>query len=177
MREGRIQLQKMIQNVSLMEANEMFTLSSGEKSKYYVDLKRIACNHTGSFLLGQELYMELHISARDVVGLELGAIPLVSNVAMYSYLFGFSAINGVMMRKKSKGHGTDSYFEGAIENGNGVAVLEDVVTTGASTQFVIDKLNDIGISPIQVVAVLDRSNGVDFGNIRFDSLFTMQDLI
>lgn len=159
-----------------METDEMFTLSSGQKSKYYVDLKRIACDHTGSFLLGQELYSEFFTTVKNVVGLELGAIPLVSDIALFSYLFGCTAVNGIMMRKESKGHGIDSCFIGEFDDVKHVAIVEDVVTTGNSIQFVIDKLNEIGISPVQIAAVVDRSSGVNFGH-KFDSLFTMNDLI
>lgn len=158
-----------------------FTLSSGEKSNYYIDLKNITCTSPWCILLGQELHKQLKPSIKKVVGLELGAIPLITSIATYSFLSYSSLVDGIMMRKKSKGHGTNSHLEGLFEDSEGnlpkeVAIVEDVVTTGESVQFVINKLIEGGFSPIQVIAVVDRSEGVSF-NCEFHSLFTLKDVI
>ena len=76
----------------------------------------------------------------------LGADPLVTAVSIVSHLEG-NPIPAFIVRKESKGHGTDNYIEGKnnLDPGSLVAVVEDVVTTGGTLGKVIQRVeNDPG---------------------------------
>lgn len=176
MEEKKEKLLSLIRDKCLKTSEEGFILASGERSKYYIDLGRIAYSSLGSYLLGYLLYMELLFTTKNVVGRELGAVPLVVSITNYSYVYGFSPVDGIVVRKRSKGYGANSHFEGEFTDEKRVVIIEDVVATGNSIQFVIDKLSGAGISPLQVVSVVDRNSGVNF-TCRYDPLFTLNQLI
>jgi orotate phosphoribosyltransferase len=53
-----------------------------------------------------------------------------------------------------------SYVEGpALEKGAKVAVVEDVVTSGASLLRAIDRIAAAGYEPVQALTILDRQEG------------------
>mgnify|MGYP001068209413 CR=1 FL=1 len=84
-----------------------------------------------------------------------------------------------MVRKESKGHGTNQYIEGPVKPGDRVVVVEDVVTTGGSSLQAIERIEDFGMTVQAVVAIIDRMEGgreafTDRG-YRFESLLTIQD--
>ena len=86
------------------------------------------------------------------------------------------------MRKEAKGHGTARYIEG-VENlkpGARVLVLEDVVTTGGSSQKAIERLREAGFVPVAVLTVVDREQGgadlLAKQGLKFLSLATLSDV-
>ncbi|MBQ9127796.1 MAG: orotate phosphoribosyltransferase, partial [Thermoguttaceae bacterium] len=84
-----------------------------------------------------------------------------------------------LVRKESKGHGTNKYIEGPIGAGDEVVVVEDVVTTGGSSLIAIERLEAAGIKVAGVIAIIDRMEGgaqafADRG-YRFRSLLTIKD--
>ena len=134
-----------------------FKLSSGKTSEHYVNCKPVTL--TGRGLTLTSLLMLEHIETRVVGGLTLGADPLVSGVAVVSAL-DKTVINGLIVRKEPKGHGTGAWIEGPeFPKGTRVTVLEDVVTTGGSAIKAADKLREAGYVVERVVAIIDRQEG------------------
>lgn len=88
-------------------------------------------------------------------------------------------MKGFMVRKESKGHGTNQFVEGSVKAGDHVVILEDVVTTGGSSLVAIERVESIGLIVDGVVAIIDRMEGgaQAFANrgYRFQSLLTIQD--
>ncbi|HEQ79255.1 MAG TPA: orotate phosphoribosyltransferase, partial [Euryarchaeota archaeon] len=102
-----------------------FTLASGRKSSYYVDIKK-AATHPG-FLKESARRMALAMpDCQRVAGVELGAVPLAVALSMET------SIPYIIVRKKPKGYGTSSLIEGPLEAGERVLFVEDVTTTGGS---------------------------------------------
>ena len=117
-----------------------------------------------------------------VGGLTLGADPLVSGVALVSALDS-RLVNGLIVRKEAKGHGTQAYIEGLLPpEGTKITVLEDVITTGGSAIKAATRLRDAGYVVERVVAIVDRQENkeadefMESVNLELRSLFTLDDI-
>ena len=165
-----------------------YTLSSGKKSEHYVNCKPVTLTGRGLTLAAMMLLE--HIDTTVVAGLTLGADPLVSGVAFASFQFWnntnpkFMIDGGLIVRKEPKGHGTQAWIEGPVlPEGSKVTVLEDVVTTGESSLFAVEKLRDAGYIVERVVCIVNRQEGnearelMESKGIRLISLFKLEDLI
>src|SRR5262249_18152997 len=134
------------------------TLSSGKESDFYIDCKRTALTAEGHFLIGRLLFAEIRAQSpevRAIGGLTLGADPLASAVSLTSYLGGHP-LPAFLIRKEPKGHGTGQWIEGRslLQPGWPVAVLEDVVTTGASTLKAIERAELEGLQVAHAFALV-----------------------
>jgi orotate phosphoribosyltransferase len=74
-----------------------------------------------------------------------------------------------------------SFVEGPIlEKGTKVAVVEDVITSGASILRAIDRIEAVGYQPVQALVILDRLEGgreeVEKRGLKLQSIFTRDDL-
>ena len=131
-----------------------FKLSSGKSSEHYVNCKPVTLSGRGLTLAS--LSMLMHVDTVYVAGLTLGADPLVSGVALVSAL-DQRLINGLIVRKEPKGHGTQAWIEGPLPpEGTNITVLEDVITTGGSAIKAVEKLRDAGYVVDRIVSIIDR---------------------
>jgi orotate phosphoribosyltransferase len=140
-----------------------FTLTSGQKSDFYIDCKQTTLDAEGGYLCGRLLYEILRSSATKIEavgGMTLGADPLVTAVSIVSWL-GKQPIPAFIVRKEAKGHGTGNYLEGKsnLKAGCTVALLEDVVTTGGTLIKVIKRVEDEGYKVGLVATLVDREEG------------------
>jgi orotate phosphoribosyltransferase len=161
------------------------TLSSGKESDFYIDCKRTALTAEGHFLIGRLLLAAIEAHAPGVEGaggLTLGADPLASAVSLTSYLAA-RPLPAFIVRKEPKGHGTGQWMEGrtVLRDGATVAVLEDVVTTGASTLKAIERVEAEGFKVAAAFALVDRLEGgreaVEARGHKLVTLFTRKDFI
>lgn len=159
------------------------TLTSGKKSDYYFDCKQTALHPEGGYLIGT-LFLEMlkDSTARGVGGMTLGADPLVSAVTVLSHLAG-RPLPGFIVRKQSKGHGTNQYLEG-LKNfapGDNVALLEDVVTTAGTLVTTVERVRAAGFNVVDVLCVLDREEGgrerLAEAGLTLRSIFTRKELL
>jgi len=135
------------------------TLSSGRTSDYYVDCKRITLSSEGAYLCAKLMLEMSHPEIVAVGGLTLGADPIVASIVVLSHLEG-KGLSGMIVRKEPKKHGTMNYVEGpALKMGARVAVVEDVVTSGASLLLAIERITAAGYQVTQALALLDRQEG------------------
>jgi orotate phosphoribosyltransferase len=157
-----------------------FTLSSGQKSTYYINGKQVTLHPQGALATGRLLFNLLPTDTDAVAGLTLGADPIVSAVSVVSALED-RGIPALIVRKEAKGHGTQAYIEGPTLNpGAKVVVLEDVVTTGQSAMKAVDRLREAGYIVDRVISLVDRQQGgaefyADRG-LDFEAAFTIADL-
>ena len=165
-----------------------FKLSSGKTSEHYVNCKPVILNSKGLWITSHLLLKTIEHDAKAVAGLTLGADPLVSGVAFASFQFWnntnpkFMVDGALIVRKEPKGHGTQAWIEGPVlPEGSKVTVLEDVVTTGESSMFAVEKLRDAGYIVERVVCVVNRQEGgrefLESKGLRLISLFKLEDLI
>ena len=138
-----------------------FVLASGRRSDYYFDCRVTALHAEGSWLIGILFnHMLREMDIKGVGGMTMGADPLVAATTVISHEQG-RPLNGLLVRKEAKGHGTGQFVEG-LGNfcaGDRVAMLEDVVTTGGSLLKACDRITDAGLSIVAVCAILDREEG------------------
>jgi len=157
-----------------------FKLSSGKTSEHYVNCKPVTLSGRGLTLSSLLLLKE--VETDYVGGLTLGADPLVSGVALVSALDS-RMVNGLIVRKEAKGHGTQAYIEGLLPpEGTKITVLEDVITTGGSAIKAATRLRDAGYVVERVVAIVDRQEDkeadefMESVNLELRSLFTLDDI-
>jgi orotate phosphoribosyltransferase len=156
------------------------TLSSGRTSDYYIDTKRVTLSPEGAYLTAELMLEKIRPDVSAVGGLTLGADPIVASISVLSHLQG-RGLAALIVRKEPKKHGTMNYVEGpALEKGAKVAVVEDVVTSGASLLRAIDRIAAAGYQPVQALTILDRQEGgreaLELRGFALQALFTRDDL-
>jgi orotate phosphoribosyltransferase len=137
-----------------------FTLASGKKATYYLDGKQVTLDPRGARLVAEGI-LDLLAAERlpDAVGgMSIGADPITAAVVTMSAVRGTPLV-GFMIRKESKGHGTNQFVEGPVKAGDAVAIVEDVVTTGGSSLTAIERAEAFGLKVVRVVGIIDRMEG------------------
>src|ERR1700747_369024 len=131
-----------------------FKLSAGGTSDYYVDCRTTTLSARGAQLTGQVFLGEIHAqgwSPKAIGGLTMGADPIVVAVSVVS-----GDIQGFLVRKGEKQHGTGQRIEGFREKGARVVIVDDVCTTGASTVQAIEAAREFGFKIVGVMCLVER---------------------
>ena len=127
-----------------------FTLASGAKSTYYINIKDAA---TQPGLLGTIGNAIAELGPFDcVAGVAVGAVP----IAVASSLA--SEKPYAIIRKGEKAYGVGGTIIGDVE-GKHVLLVEDVTTSGGSVMYGITALREAGAVVDTVVTVVDREQG------------------
>ena len=150
-----------------------FTLTSGKKSKFYVDMKLASTDPDILSCIAKEFAKHLSKKIDFIAGMELGAVPLAVALSLET------GLPYSMIRKEAREHGTGSRIEGPSK---GRAVLvDDVATTGGSNIESIKSLVDEGVEVLQVMVVVDREEGaaekISPFNLDYKSLIKISDLV
>lgn len=159
-----------------------FKLSGGGTSDVYIDAKKTTLSAEAMELLGYAFFQELKLEPVDAVGgMTLGADPIAYSTALVSAING-KYLDAFIVRKEPKAHGTQKWIEGNVKEGAWVIVLEDVVTTGASTIIAVERAREAGLQVRKVMALVDREEGGKENiegktKCKFVSLFTKGDLL
>ena len=166
---------------SFLYSEEGFTLASGKKSPYYLDCKKTTLLSEALPLIGRLLWEEVKkFSPEAVGGLTLGADPLVAAVCYEAGLKG-ALLEGFIVRKEAKGHGTRRFIEGNVKAGMRAVILEDVVTTGGSSLKAVDRAEEAGLKVLAVVALVDREEGgaeaISARGLSFTALFKIREFL
>jgi len=158
-----------------------FKLSSGGTSDYYIDCRTTTLDAKGSRLTGEVFLEEIHQRGwkpQAIGGLTMGADPIVVAVAVVS-----GELNGFLVRKAEKQHGTGQRIEGFREKGAPVVIVDDVCTTGASTVQAIEAAREFGFEVIGAMCLVEREEARGRPNVEkaaapgpFISIFTANDV-
>jgi orotate phosphoribosyltransferase len=158
-----------------------FKLSSGGTSDYYIDCRTTTLSARGAQLTGQVFLQEIEQREwrpQAIGGLTMGADPIVLGVSIAS-----GDIDGFLVRKAEKQHGTGQRIEGFREKGARVVIVDDVCTTGASTIQAINAAREFGFEVAGVMCLVEREEAQGrplvekaAGSASFVSLFTAQDV-
>lgn len=109
-----------------------FTLASGKKSKYYIDVKlattkpRMLIEICGCI---EEIIDSFPEEPDYIACVELGGVPIGT---MVSY---GEVLPLIIVRKAEKEHGTKGRLVGDFEKGKTAVLVEDVTTTGLNTSL------------------------------------------
>jgi len=139
--------------------NPPFTLASGRQSNFYFNCKPTTLDPEGMNLIGEiifDMIKDAKVSAAG--GLTLGADPIAAALAVISYQKG-KPIKAFIVRKDVKDHGTKSAIEGSVAPGEKVVIIDDVITTGASTITAIEHALKAGLISDRVITLIDREEG------------------
>ena len=158
-----------------------FKLSSGASSDYYIDCRTTTLDAKGARLTGQVFLEEIRSRAwkpQAIGGLTMGADPIVVAVSVTS-----GELNGFLVRKAEKQHGTGQRIEGFREKGARVVIVDDVCTTGASTVQAIEAAREFGFQVVGVMCLVEREEAKGRAGVEkaaspapFVSIFTAREV-
>jgi orotate phosphoribosyltransferase len=158
-----------------------FKLSSGGTTDYYIDCRTTTLDARGAQLVGQvflDAIRERGWNADAIGGLTMGADPIVVAVAVTS-----GNLNGFLVRKAEKQHGTGRRIEGFSEKGARVVIVDDVCTTGSSTVQAIEAAREYGFEVVGAMCLVEREDAHGRPNLekaaapaKFVSIFTAADV-
>ncbi|OPY19007.1 MAG: Orotate phosphoribosyltransferase [Methanomethylovorans sp. PtaU1.Bin093] len=153
-----------------------FTLASGKKSKYYVDIKKASTDPATLTVIAEQAASLIHEEKIDLVGgVALGGVPLATAVSLKSEL------PLLIVRKEEKGYGTGGRFIGDLKEGSRVILIEDVTTSGGSVKDAIAAIRGTGGFVGVVITVVDREEGAQQSlaalGVKLIPLVTASDLI
>ena len=137
-----------------------FTLSSGKRATYYVDMRKLTLDHRAAPAIGR-IMLDLVRDVDGVVavgGLTLGADP-IANAIMHESVHAGTPLDAFVVRKEPKDHGRGRQVEGADVVGKRVVVVEDTSTTGQSALKAVEALRREGAEPVAVAVIVDRRTG------------------
>lgn len=157
-----------------------FTLSSGKKATYYVDMRKLTLDHRAAPAIGRlvlDAVRDLDVDA--VGGLTLGADP-IANAVMHASVAAGTPVDAFVVRKEPKDHGRGRQIEGAEVAGKRVVIVEDTSTTGGSPLKAAEVVAAAGAEIVAVVTVVDRKTGaqaaVEAAGYEWRSIIDLDDL-
>ncbi len=128
-----------------------FTLTSGKKSDFYIDIKQASTDPIVLKEIAQT--MAEHVKEDKIAGMELGAVPIAVALSLET------KIPYVIIRKKERMHGTGKAIEGKLKTEETVLIVEDVTTSGGSVLNAAEALRDSGARVERALVVVDREEG------------------
>ena len=137
-----------------------FTLTSGRKASFYIDLRQVSLDHRVAPLIG-DVMLEVVSEFPEVEvvgGLTMGADPIASAI-MHRAVVAGRELDAFVVRKEPKGHGMGKQVEGPDVSGKKVIVVEDTSTTGGSPLKAIEAVEKAGGIVVAVAVVVDRDTG------------------
>lgn len=137
-----------------------FTLASGKKSSYYVDL-RLVPSYPHQFrnmikYLQNNIVESIGLNSFDsLVSVPTGGLIIASALAI-------EIVKPLIyVRSKPKDYGTSKSVEGQIYEGMKVVMIDDVATTGGSVVNAIKSLKEANITIEDAYVIVNRMEGAD----------------
>ena len=163
-----------------------FKLTSGKKTNVYIDGKQTTLSAQGSYLVAKMILECLDPKVVAVGGMSIGADPIAGAVASMSWSPESPnefPVQGFIVRKEAKNHGTVQHVEGMdnLQKGDPVCILEDTCTSGHSALNAISKAEHAGLKVVQVITVVDRQEGarevIEKAGYSFGALVLKEELV
>jgi orotate phosphoribosyltransferase len=176
--EERQRLLEIIKKKSFLKGQ--FKLASGAMSDYYLDMKPTTFDPEGLNLIADIIYdmVSKEADVDAIGGLEVGSVPIVTAISMRSW--GKRPIEGFVVRKEKKGHGTDKPIDGNFRRNTTVILFEDVTTKAGSVIKAIHEVRQQGSKVKKVITIVDRLEGARENlraeGIDLEAIYTTQDL-
>lgn len=150
----RDELLQAIKNYAVVTGD--FTLSSGARASWYIDLRRILLDGRFAPIAGRVmLALTSDLAYQAVGGLTLGADPVAAAI-MHAAARRGTPVNGFVVRKAEKTHGLQRRIEGPDVAGRRVLAVEDTSTTGNSVLTAVDALQEAGAEVVGVAVLVER---------------------
>jgi len=158
-----------------------FVLSSGVTSNYYIDVRKTSLHPQGLQWISRLFWELLEPEGITAIGgLTMGADPLVAGLMLHSAQTGHP-LDGFLVRRNTKDHGTRAQVEGNLAGHKRVAILDDVITSGESVLVAAEAAESYKAQVVRIVTVVDRNQGAaqvfQQRGYPFTPLFTVNDLL
>ncbi len=151
-----------------------FTLRSGRKSKYYLDKYLFESDPAILRELGERFARHITPETTRIAGAELGGVALAASASMAG------GLPFAIIRNARKDYGTQKMYEGRLEAGDRILLVEDIATTGGQVIEAAKVIAGAGASVQRIVAVIDRQEGarenIEAAGYTFAALMTRADL-
>jgi len=169
---AKAELAKKIRATSFLTGQ--FTLRSGKTSSFYWDKYRFESDPLLLSAVVDELQKLLPPSFDKLAGLELGGIPLATELSQKT------GKPCLFVRKAAKTYGTCNLVEGGFQAGETTVVVEDVITVAGQVCSSVKQMRELGLKVQHVICVIDRQQGgrdnlKDIG-CSLASVFTLDEL-
>jgi len=156
-----------------------FTLASGKKSPYYIDLRLVP-----SFPI---YYRKMIKGLQNLIAEDIGFENFHSLVSVPTggLVVAASLATEILkpliyVRKQAKEHGTGKAVEGVICHDMKLLMIEDVVTSGGSVINAIKSIKEEKMKVTDAYAVVDRMEGatetLQAEGVKLHSLLTIKDI-
>ena len=135
-----------------------FTLSSGKKSIYYIDVKKAVTKPEILKLICRQItdkIVDNDIQADYVACVELGAVPIGVLTSVWT------GLPLIIIRKEQKDYGLKNRIVGDLEKKKTVLFVEDVTATGGSVLNAVKVLRSEELIVRTVISVVDRDEGAE----------------
>lgn len=133
-----------------------FALANGEKSKYYIDIKKAVTKPNILGLICKRIIYVMadrNIQPDYIACVELGGVPIGTMVSF------ITRIDLLIIRKEQKDHGLKGRIIGDHEKSKTVLLVEDVTTSGGSIISAVNALRNEGLVVRTVISIVDRDEG------------------
>jgi len=159
MNSDQIKLAELIRRHALEYGD--FTLKSGAKSHFYLDLRKLHLTPEGLLWVCHLLWQKMQPLAFEAFGgPSIGADPIIGGLTYLAGMHpGSHRFRGFLIRKESKDHGIAGRIVGPLQPGSRCVIVEDVVTSGGSSLEAIEAVEAFGAKVVKVFAVVDRLAG------------------
>jgi len=180
--DARLALTLALADIGAVQFGE-FTLTSGQKSPIYIDLRLLASHpnilrqvaHAYTDLLRRELSLAPGESCIRLAAIQYAALPIGTAVALEM------GLPLIYPRKEARTHGTARQIEGEFRPGDRVVVLDDLITTGGSKLEAIAPLEAAGLVVRDVVVLIDREQGgreeLEAAGYRLHALLGLREML
>lgn len=174
-------LQQLIEQQCLKHGS--FTFTSGDESSVYFYCKKAMLNGLALDCIAESFLKkikEFDDTPTAIGGPTLGADFIVAAVLQRSHQLSGTIVNGSIVRKQVKRHGTLNRIENQLPAGTKVVVVDDVITSGKSISRACDEFLDYGYEVVGIVGLIDReAGGAEWlsgkYNVAVKSIFTASD--
>ena len=161
MSPNREELRKLV-DARCLDTDTPYTLTTGTQSGFYFDCKKAMLDGRCLSLIADEFLEEarkLPVPPDAIGGLTMGADFIVAAVIQRAFQTGMPTVSGSIVRKEPKKHGTRNKIENELPAGTRVMVIDDVITSGSSTDAACREFIANGYEVVGIVALVDREAG------------------
>ena len=156
-----------------------FTLTSGKKSNFYFDGRRLTLNPECSIIISNwVINAAKKLKLKFIGGPVVAAVPIIGSIVYASSLLNYP-INGFFIRSSKKEHGLQKQIEGNFKPNSDVIIIDDTISTGGSLIESIKIVQQQKSNVKLVLSILDRKMGgsdkIKQLGYNFNSIFSITD--